>query len=489
MSDPPAPYAWRPVGVVALGLFALLMSLASRYGYHRDELYFLAAGRHLGWGYVDQPPLTPLLSRGMAALVGDSLTGARILPALMAAATVLVSALISRELGGARAEQLLTAGATAISAMVLISGHWLSTTTVDLLIWTVLCWLVIRAVRSGGGRCWLWAGLVAGTGLQNKTLVLFLLAALVAGLLLAGPRKVFRDPWLWGAGALALAIWAPNLMWQATHGWPQLELSAAIAAGSSGSSQPRWLFLPFQAVLVSPGLLPIWVAGLVALLRSAALRPYRFVAAAYLVLAVGFLITGGKPYYIAGLYPALLAAGAQPTLRWVRAGRGRRRQVVLLLAFLVSLPNLVLMLPLVPERLLGPVVAVNYDAGETVGWPLFAATVGDAYATLPAADHPVVITGNYGEAGAIERFRPQLPVYSGHNAYWDWGPPPESARSAVIVGLPRERIEPWCSELVEVARIDNRVGLENDEQGAPVWTCRSVSRPWNELWPQLRRLG
>ena len=112
-------------------------------------------------------------------------------------------------------------------------------------------------------------------------------------------------------------------MWQATHGWPQLELSAAIAAGSSGSSQPRWLFLPFQVVLVSPGLLPIWVAGLVVLLRSAALRPYRFLAAAYLVLVVVFLITGGKPYYITGLYPALLAAGALPTLRWVRAGRGR----------------------------------------------------------------------------------------------------------------------------------------------------------------------
>ncbi len=489
MSDLPAPYAWRPVGAVGLGLFALLLSLAGRYGYHRDELYFLAAGRRLDWGYVDQPPLTPLLTRGMSVLVGDSLIGARTLPALLAVATVLVAALISREVGGGRAEQLLTVGATAISAMVLISGHWLSTTTVDLLVWTLLCWLMIRTIRTGGGPVWLWVGLVAGIGLQNKTLVLVLLAALVAGLLLAGPRRVFRDPWLWGAAGLALLIWAPNLIWQATHGWPQLELSAAIAAGSSGSSQPWWLFLPFQVVLVSPGLLPVWLAGLVVLLRSAALRPYRFLAVAYLVLVVVFLFTGGKPYYITGLYPALLAVGSLPTMRWVRAGRGRWRPVLLGLAFVVSLPNLVLMLPLLPERLLTPVVAVNYDAGETVGWPRFAASVGDAYDTLPPADHPIVLTANYGEAGAVERYLPGVPVYSGHNAYWDWGPPPASARSAVIVGLPRERIEPWCADLVEVARIDNGVRLENDEQGAPVWTCRSLSRSWAEVWPQRRRLG
>ncbi|HEY5979298.1 MAG TPA: glycosyltransferase family 39 protein [Microlunatus sp.] len=260
MADPPVPFAWRSVGAVAVGLFAVLLMTAGRYGYHRDELYFLAAGRHLDWGFVDQPPLTPLLTRGMSVLVGDSLVGSRILPAVLAVATVIVAALISRELGGGRAEQLLTSAATAISAVVLIGGHWLSTTTVDLLIWAVLCWSVIRVVRIGGGPSWLWAGLTAGIGLQNKTLVLFLLVALAAGLLLDGPRRVFRDRWLWAAAGLALVIWAPNLNWQAVHGWPQLELSAAIAAGSSGSSQPWWLFLPYQLVLVSPGLVPVWVA-------------------------------------------------------------------------------------------------------------------------------------------------------------------------------------------------------------------------------------
>ena len=100
-----------------------------------------------------------------------------------------------------------------------------------------------------------------------------------------------------------------------------------------------------------------------------------------------------------------------------------------------------------------------------------------------------MITENYGEAGAVERYLPGVPVYSGHNAYWDWGPPPSSARAAVLVGFSREEAKPWCGDLAEVARIDNGVDLENDEQGAPVWTCRSLSQPWDVLWPQLRRLG
>ena len=281
----------------------------------------MARGAHLDWGYVDQPPLTPLLTRGMSLIVGDSLVG----PVSCRPCWPwprCSSRPDRRELGGARAEQLLTAGATAISAMALISGHWLSTTTVDLLVWTLLCWLVIRAVRP-----------VAAT--------------LALGRAGGGDRTAEQDPGAVPAGrprgrtaprrsapgiSRSLAVGrrgsrsadlGTELIWQATHGWPQLELSAAIAAGSSGSSQPWWLFLPFQLVLVSPGLVPIWVAGLVVLLRSADLRPYRFLAVAYLVLAVVFLLTVGKPYYITGLYPALLAAGVTADLAVGPDGAGR----------------------------------------------------------------------------------------------------------------------------------------------------------------------
>ena len=310
----------------------------------------------------------------MSLIVGDSLVGLRILPALLAGATVLVAALVARELGGARAEQLLAAGATAMSAIVLVNGHWLSTTSVDLLVWTLLSWLTVRAVRLGGGPIWLWAGLTAGMGLQNKMLVVFLLAAFVVGLVITGPRRVFRDPWLWLAGGVALLVWLPNLIWQARHDWPQLELSAAIAAGKLGQ-QPA--VVAVRAVPGRPGQ-PVPAADLGRRTRHSA--PLR--RPALVPLRRRRLPRSGrpvhdhrrKPYYIAGLYPALLAAGSLPTMRWVRAGSGRLRRVLLGSAFVLSLPNLILMLPLLPERLLGPVIAVNYDVGETVGWPRFVAT-------------------------------------------------------------------------------------------------------------------
>ena len=490
------PVAWVAVGAIAVAVATVLVAVSARYGYHRDELYFLQAGRHLAFGYPDQPPLTPLLARAADTLFADSLVGLRLASALAAGVVVLITGLIAREFGGGRGPQALAAGAMAVSSFLLAVGHLLSTSTFDLLAWTALSWLIVRALR-GGGRAWLAVGLVAGIALENKSLVLFLLAGVGIGVLVAGPRAALRSPWVWAGAAVALVLWAPNLWWQAAHGWPQLELSAAIAAGSSGTSQPWWIFLPFQLVLVSPLLVPVWVAGLWRLARDPALRCYRGFAVAYPLLAVVFMLTGGKPYYLAGLYPVLLAAGAQPTLRWVHDGARRARGV--LLGAAIALSGAVaafLMLPLVPVQQLAatPIVDINYDAGETVGWPVFAATVGRVYAGLPAAERgsAVVLTRNYGEAGAVDRYAAEfgLPTaYSGHNAYAEWGPPPESANTTVVVGYDRDQLAGWFRSCSEAARIDNGVGLDNDEQGTPVWVCRERTASWAQLWQQLRRLG
>ena len=195
--------------------------------------------------------------------------------------------------------------------------------------WTGLCWLVVRVLQGGDQRLWLAIGLIAGVGLLNKSLVAFLAAGLVAGVLAAGPREVLRSRWLWLGAAVTLAVWSPNLIWQASHGWPQLELSRAIAAGSSGTSVDKAAFLPFQLVMISPLLVPVWLAGLLRLLRDPVLRPVRAFRLAYLVLLVVFLVTGGKPYYLGGLYPVLLAAGAASTLRWLHHGRERFRRALL----------------------------------------------------------------------------------------------------------------------------------------------------------------
>ncbi len=492
------PVAWGPLAAVSAAVTGLLVATSGGYGYHRDELYFRAAGRHLAWGYPDQPPLTPLLARAASEVFGESLVGLRLAPALAAGLIVLITGLMARELGGGRAEQALAAGCMAVAAFLLAVGHLLSTANFDLLAWTAVSWLLIRALRRGGPS-WLLVGLVAGVGLQNKFLLAFLLAGVSVGLLIAGQRNALRGPWPWMAAVLALLIWAPNLVWQATHGWPQLELSAAIAAGSSGSSQPWWLFLPFQLILISPVLVPVWVAGLWRLARDPGLRAYRAFAVAYPLLAVVFLVTGGKPYYLAGLYPVLLAAGAAPTLRWVRAVpaklRDRRIQLGTALGFSAA-GAAVLMLPIVPVQYLAatPITAVHYDAGETVGWPELVRTVAGVQATLPAAerDTAIVLTRNYGQAGAVEHFGPELglprPAYSGHNGYAEWGPPPETATTAVVVGYDAERLGRRFGSVQLAARVDNGVGLDNDEQGTPVWICRDRLAGWAELWPQIRHL-
>ena len=335
------------------------------------------------------------------------------------------------------------------------------------------------------------AGLVAGIGLQNKLLPAFLLGALLVGIVLAGPRPALRTPWPWLGGLLALLVAAPNLAWQAAHGFPQLALSAAIAAGSSGTSEPWYVFLPFQLVLVSPFLVPVWALGLWRLAADDRLRPWRCIAVAYAVLLVLFLLTGGKPYYLGGLYPVLLAAGAEPVWAWARARALRAATLAAALAVSAATAG-VLMLPLVPAPSLAatPIVELNYDAGETVGWPRLAATVADVRSGLPADARVAVLTSNYGEAGAVDRFLPELgPAYSGHNAYWSWGPPPDDADTLIAVGFAEPQLRAWFGEVVPAARIDNGVGLQNDEQGAPVWVVRQPRASWPELWPQLRRLG
>jgi hypothetical protein len=481
-------------GLVALaaGVAALLVATAHRYGYHRDELYFLRAGRELAFGYVDQPPLTPLLARAMDVLLPGSLTGLRLPSALAAALVVLLTGLIVRELGGGPAAQLLAAAGMAVSAVLLAVGHLLSTSTFDLLAWTALTWLLVRALRDGG-PVWLAAGAAAGLALQNKALPLVLLAGLLAGVLAVGPRAALAGRWPWLGALAALVIWAPHLAWQAAHGFPQLTLSAAIAAGSSGSSEPWYLFLPFQLVLVSPLLVPVWALGWWRLARAPELRTWRAFAVAYVLVAAVFLVTGGKPYYLAGFFPVLLAAGAPAVVGWMRRGaRGLRTGLVAAALALSLATSAVLMLPLVPvDRLAAtPVPDIHYDAGETVGWPEFAATIAAVHGRVPPGERVAVLTRNYGQAGAVDRFLPALaPAHSGHNAYWDWGPPPEEAGTLIVVGLPEAELRRWFADVELAARIDNGVGLDNDEQGSPVWLARERLVPWPQLWPQLRHVG
>jgi 4-amino-4-deoxy-L-arabinose transferase-like glycosyltransferase len=468
----------------------VLVVFAGGYGYHRDELYFLEAGHHLAWSYADQGPVTPLVARLMSDIAPGSLTVLRIPSAIAAGLVVLLTGLLAGELGGRPRARALAAACAAVGTIVLFNGHLLSTSTLDLLVWTLVSWLVVRAVRTGDNRLWPVAGVVLGLGLLNKPLPAFLAVGLLAGVLIAGPRRLLRNPWVWSGAAIALVLWSPWIAWQASNGWPQIAVSRSIAAGNSTSSQPWWAIVPFQVLLVSPVLAPVWIAGLVRLFRDPAVRPYRFLAWAWVVLAVVFMASAGKPYYLAGLLPALLGAGAVAVDGWLDRGRrGLRRKLIGITLVGSAVVSAIIALPLVPADRAGQVVATNPDVGETIGWPRFTQTIADVYRHVPGA---VILTSNYGEAGAIDRYGPALGLphaYSGHNAFGDWGPPPNGSAPVVAVGLDRSDIATTLRDCRLRARIDDGVGIDNDEQGAPVDVCRGPQRPWSAQWSAVKHLG
>jgi hypothetical protein len=467
----------RRVIAVAAVVVALQMAVAGRYGWHRDELYFLACSRHLAWGYVDQPPFTPFVARVASAMFGPSLYGLRLFPALADASLVVLTGLLARELGGRRRAQLLAAVAVGSASVLLAVGHLLSTAVFDFLAWTALTTVVVHILRTDDARWWTVAGVIAGIGLENKHSVAFLLAGLAVAMFLTR-RDLLRSRWLWVGAAIALVLWLPNLLWQADHGWPVFEMSRSLHTNGVDDGN-TFLFLPMQMVFLGPFVTPLWIAGLVWLLRGPTGRDYQPLGIVWVLLALGFIGTAGKPYYLAGLYPALIAAGAVWFERRWSPRANRRYLAIIAIAGVVALP---LALPVVSADVSGSgaIAAVNPELRETAGWEDFARTV-DA---VPGA---IVFTQNYGEAGALERLGSTRPVYSGHNNYWLWGPPLDSTRSIVVVGhFPNGYVAAHFTGCQQRATIDNAEHIPNKERGAHVWTCTGTAHPWHREWVALR---
>jgi len=489
--QPRAAFAARYVLPVALADLVVLVALGNRYGYHRDELYFRDAGQHPAFGYDDQPALTPLIGRLSTTLFGDTPRGLRVMSAVAMAVVVVLVALLARELRAGRSAQFLAAVCAGVSAIVLLAGHLLSTETFDVLVWVVVLVLVARLLDDGDPRLWLAVGATVGIGLENKHLPLLLVAALLVGLAL--DRRlvaVLRSPWVWAGAGIALLLWMPNLTWQATHGWPQLELAGQISREEGGEN--RAMLIPLQFLLVGPPLAPVWIAGLVALLRHRDLRPWRPLGTAYLALLVILFVLGGKGYYAAPLLLCLLAPGAIVVEHW-SAGRSPRRALLIVAVVVSAASSAVITLPLIPVGSLAdtPIPDVNEEAGETVGWPELVRTVARVRDSLPAADRDraIVFTENYGEAGAIDRFGSSLGIpraYSGHNAYWRFGQPPDGGAPVIVLGY--EGTPPNFVGCRRAATIDDGVGVENEEQGGTVWVCAQPEGPWSQLWPRLRHL-
>jgi hypothetical protein len=474
--------------VAASLVTAVLLGFADRYGFHRDELYFRITGQHLAFGYADQPPFTPLIARLEGALFGDSPVALRVWPALVTGAVVLMGALLCREFGGGRRAQAVVAVALAASPGLLLAGHTLSTETTDLLVWQVIGLLAVRALRTGRLRLWVLIGAVVGIGLQNKDLSAFLAVALVIGLVISRRWEVLGSRWLWFGAALMLVIAAPALIWQATHGFPQYDVAQAQRHGTGVAE-----YLALQLIVLNPALIPAEVRGIRHLWTE---RRYRPLFWAFVLLEVFFLLSGGKPYYPAAILPLVAAAGlsATPALN-AAAASGQRRvarrsaaRYAIIAAFGLLLAPAVL--PVLPEATFAASpYAGQDDARATIGWPQLAAQVDAVAAELPAslADHGVILTQDYGEAGALERFgRSRLPVVSGHNSLWYYARPAADVTTVLAVGYAPQQLAHRFRTCRAEAVLHTPFGLDNQEDGAPVLLCTGPSRPWSTLWPLLR---
>jgi 4-amino-4-deoxy-L-arabinose transferase-like glycosyltransferase len=469
---------------------ATLTAFSGRYGFHRDELYFLML--EPTWGYVDQPPLAPLLARMFSQVLGAEPWAIRIPATLAVTTTVLVLALVTRELGGGRSAQALCAWGFAFAAVPMIMGHALLTSSLDLPVWPAIVLFVMRALLRNQGWWWLAAGLVAGLSTYNKLLVAVLLVALAAGLALAGPRRKLWSPWTLGGVALALAVAAPNLVYQAVHDWPQLAMGDALS--ENNGTETRALMWPFLLLMLGPPLVPVWVAGWVGLVRRPQWRPVRSLAVAFPVLLALVFAMGAQLYYPFGLLSVLFAAGCVPAAAWAARSPVRRWVLAGGLA-LNGVVSVVLGLPVVPVSELGatPVPAINQVARDSVGWPTYVEEIAAAARTVPPAlrSKTVVVTSNYGEAGAVARYGGPLGLpraYSGHNQLYYEGRPPDEATVAVMVGGQLPAARPLFHRCDTVGRLDNRVGVGNEEQGQPVAICRGPIGGWAAVWPALQHL-
>ena len=491
-----APRLW--IAAIAAAAFGVEMAVSARYGYVRDELYFLAAGHHPAFGYVDQPPLTPLIARLSAVLSGNTLAGLRVVPALGLAALVVLTAAMSRLLGAGRVGQILAALAAAACAEYLGAMHELTTTMPDFVFWAVTLYLVMRLLASRDPRWWLAIGGCAGVASEAKWNIAFLVAALAAGFLATDARRLLRSRYLLLGGVIAAALAAPDLVWQAAHGWPSIDVFRALQDQAGHNRAVYWIA---QVVFTGPVLAPVWVAGAAWSLRSPAARRFRPVGIACVITIALQFVLGGKPYYPGGAYTFLLAAGCVPLERWLAARTPRARRVspaalmgaAMLAGAAIAAP---IALPVLPARALAtvPLQKINYDLAETIGWPQQVALVAREYRALPPGQRATttILAGNYGEAGALGRYGPGdglPPAFSGANNFWYWGPPPARDRSAIAINVDPALLRRLFTSVRQVAVFRNGLGVSDDEQGAVIYRATGLRTSWAAAWPLLRNFS
>lgn len=485
----------RIVFAIAAGVFLLHVATNGRYGFHRDELQTLDDARHLAWGFVAYPPVTPFFGRVSQLLFDGSLRGARVFPALAQAIVIVLGALMARELGGGKRAQVIAALAVAVAPVALASGALLQYVAFDFLWWVLLAFLVLNLLRTGDERLWLAIGAVIGVGMMTKYTMLFLVAGLAVGMALSGGLRHLRSKWLWAGVALSLLIFLPNAIWQYQHQFITLDFLKYIHARDIRIGRTKD-FLPEQLwVAANPVTIPLWIAGLIYLFRQ---KAFRAVGWMFIVPLVLFTIARGRGYYMAPAYPMLLAAGAVWEEQWV----SRMKPVASSAVLTASLALIVAAGAMIAPAVL-PVSAINSkwfhmngDFAEEIGWTDLAQEVSRIYQAIPQGEREGtgIFAANYGEAGAIDMYRNRygLPSAIGWtNTYWLRTYPQNPPQKLIVLGLDRDDVDALFGSCELAGHNGNRYGVKNEESAdhPDIFLCGAPRQGWPEFWRQHRHFG
>jgi len=490
--------------LAGLALIKLLLHLPilTQYGYHHDELYFIACGQNLSFGYVDHAPLVPWIAWLSTTLFGQSLFGLRIFSTLSGAATVFLVGLLVRRLGGSRFAQAAACTAMIIAPVYLRTGNLLCLPAFEPLFWVLASYLVVRIIQEDNPRLWLWVGAVVGLGLMNKHSMLFFGFALIISLLITPLRKHFKSPWLYAGGAAAFLIFLPNLIWQIANGWPTLSFLLNLKAGvMSGIS--LFQFLAGQLLYLHPFNAVLWISGLAFFLFTKTGKPYRVLGWIWVIVFILLLVTKSKIYYLAPAYPAVLAGGGIALERWVlRKSKEWLKPfsiVTLVIGGMLLAPISVPILHInTTEKYVETVTfgafkniyELTRDLRGMFGWEKRVEIVAKVYHGLSPGvrDHAVILAAGYGTAGAVDYFGKAhgLPkAVSLSMTYWLWGLPGVPIETIIAVGFKKETMEKVFDRVELAAEVE----LENVnpwQTPFQVTICRQPKSPLPDIWKRNR---
>lgn len=490
---------------LAVAVFAFLMYIAPQYGYTGDELYFLDCAQHPAWGYVDLPPLVPWLGWLVRHSLGTSLYAIRLLPALAAAATVLLTALLAREFGGRRRAIISAAILVAFAPVVLAFGHLFMTNVFDLPLWTGCVLLLVRIEKSNNPRWWLLFGPLVGVSLLNKYGIVFFLLGLLLGTCLTAWRRWFASGWFWAGILVAVGIALPNFIWQAEREFPFLQLMRTIRAHGRDVVLPPLQFVLTQMMITNVFSFVFVIAGILFFFTAAG-RRFRALGWTYLGFTLLLMILRGKSYYLGAVYPMMFAAGAVGVERWcVRPWSRRGVAAYLALPVLLACVFMPLIVPVLPvemlasfqQRLFFQPPETEHHARAPVpdlyadmfGLRETAELVANYYNSLPpeTRSQTAIFTGHFAEAGAIDLFGPALglpPAISGHQNYWLWGPHGYTGKSIIAVGPLSQYFLQNCASLSVVA--ERHHPFARPDRNSPIYLCRDFKFDLSREWWRLR---